>query len=162
MGPDFFDLIIIITLALFLLRGISNGLIGEIAGIISLIGAFWAAKSWNEQLAPYLSFITDPSWRIIAACVLIFIAVMFAIAWFARMLNKLLAYSFVGWLNKIGGAILGLAKGIILWAVIFIFLSALFQNEPFLRESRAYPYFKQIVAQIQPWMPEGIANKINI
>lgn len=162
MGPDFFDLIILITLALFILRGIYNGLIGEIAGIISLVGAFWAAKSWNEQLAPYLSFITDPSWRIIASCVLIFIAVMFVIAWFARMLNKLLAYSFVGWLNKIGGAILGLAKGIILWALIIIFLSMLFQNEPFMKESRALPYFRQIVTQIQPFLPEGIANKINI
>lgn len=162
MGQDIFDLVIVITLVFFTLRGIRNGLIGEIAGILSLICGFWAARAWNAQLAPYLSFISDPSWQIIASCAIIFIAVMFAIGFLARLLKKVAAYSFVGWLDKLGGALLGLAKGIILWTLLFVVLVNLFQNAPFLRDSRALPYFRAIIQQIQPWLPPAMANKIII
>lgn len=162
MSQDILDLVIVVTLVLFTIRGIRNGLIGEVAGIFSLVGGFWAARAWNGDLAAYLTFIEDPSWRIIASCVLIFIAVMLGIGLIARILKKIVSYSFAGWLDKIGGALLGLAKGILLWALLFIVLANLFQNAPFLQQSRSYPYFQHIIAQIQPYLPESIANKIGI
>ena len=162
MGTEIFDLIIIITLALFTLRGISNGLIGEVAGIAALLGGFWAARAWNADLAPYLSFISDPSGQRIAACVIIFIAVMLAIGFIAKILKKIASYSFVGWIDKLGGAILGFAKGLLLWTLLFIVLVNLFHDAPFLRDSRAIPYFQAIIAQIQPWLPPELASKLAI
>lgn len=160
MGQDIFDLIIVVTLVLFTLRGISNGFVGEVAGIFSLVGGFWAARAWNAQIAPYLDFIADPSLRQIAACALIFVVVMLGIGLLARLLKKLVAFSFVAWADRLAGAILGFAKGLLIWALIFIVLEKLFQDAPFMRDSRAIPYFTAIIDQIKQWLPPELASHI--
>lgn len=160
MGQDIFDLIIVVSLVLFTIRGITNGFIGEIAGICSLIGGFWAARAWNAQVAPWLNFISDPSLRSIAACVLVFVVVMLAIGLLARILKKIVSFSFAAWADRLAGAVLGLAKGLLIWALIFIILEKLFSESPFLRDSRALPYFNAIIDQIRQWLPPELANRI--
>lgn len=160
MGQDIFDLIIVVTLVLFTLNGIRNGFIGEVAGICSLIGGFWAARAWNAQVAPFLDFISDPSLRSIAACALIFVVVALAIGLLARGLRKLVSFSFVAWVDRLAGALLGLAKGLLIWALIFIVLEKLFRDAPFLRDSRALPYFTAIIDQIKQWLPPELASRI--
>lgn len=159
---EIFDIIIIVTLLLFTLRGIKNGLIGEIAGIFSLVAGFWAASAWNEALAPHLGFIADPSWRVIVACAVIFFGVMLGIAIIAHILKKIVSYSFIGWIDKLGGLLLGLAKGVIVWGVIIIALSYLVQDAAFMRESRTVPYFSSLLTQIQKWLPPDMLNNIRI
>lgn len=160
MGQDIFDLIIVVTLVLFTIRGVTNGFIGEVAGICSLIGGFWAARAWNAQVAPWLNFISDPSLRSIAACALVFVAVMLAIGLLARILKKVISFSFAAWADRLAGAVLGLAKGLLVWALIFIVLEKLFSDAPFLRDSRALPYFTAIIDQIKQWLPPELASRI--
>lgn len=160
MGPDIFDLVIIVSLVLFTLRGATNGLVGEIAGICSLIGGFWAARAWGAQAGQWLNFIADPSLRSICAYALVFIAAMFAIGLLARIIRKLLAFSFVSWIDRILGASFGLVKGVLVWALIFIIMQKLFQDAQFLRESRALPYFSAIIDQIKQWLPPDLASHL--
>ena len=68
MGHDIFDLVIILTLVFFTIRGISQGFIAEAAGIVSLLVGFWVAKTYNGVLEPYLTFLSDPGWRSICRC----------------------------------------------------------------------------------------------
>lgn len=160
MGHDIFDLVVVVTLALFTLRGISNGFIGEIAGIFALLGGFWAARAWNAALSPQLAFISDPGLRPMAACVIIFFAVMLVIGVIARILKKLASFSFVAWADRLCGAILGLIKGIFVWTLIFIVLEKVVPDAQFLRDSRSYPYFNDIIAQIRQWLPPELAARI--
>ena len=67
MGQDIFDLIVVLTLAFFAGRGYLNGFVGEVAGIVSLLGGFWAAHTYHYLLSPHLTLISDPGWRTIAA-----------------------------------------------------------------------------------------------
>lgn len=160
MGHDIFDLVIIVTLVFFTLRGASNGFVGEVAGIFSLVGGFWAARAWNGQVAPYLDFIADPGLRSIAACALIFVVVMLAIGLLARILKKIVAFSFVAWADRLAGALLGLCKGLLIWALVFIVLEKLFQDAAFMRDSRALPYFSALIDQIRQWLPPELASRI--
>lgn len=162
MSQDIFDLVIILTLVFFTFRGIRNGLIGEVAGIFSLVGGFWAARAWNAQLAPHLGFIADVSLRNIVACILIFIAVMLAIGLLARILKKVVAFSFVAWADKIGGAILGLAKGVLIWALLLIFIGKIFHDSQFIQDSRLMPYFQIVIDQIREWIPSDLAARTGI
>ena len=160
MGQDIFDLVIVVTLVLFTIRGLTNGFIGEAAGIVSLIGGFWAARAWSAQVAPWLDFISDPSLRSIAACALVFIAVMLAIGLLARLLKKIMSFSFAAWADRLAGALLGLAKGALIWALIFIVLEKLFRDAPFMRDSRMLPYFTALIDQIRQWLPPDLASRI--
>lgn len=162
MGHDIFDLIILFTLLGFTVRGFQLGLIGEVAGICSVIFGFWAASSWNGIVAPWLEFIADPNWRVITACVLIFFAVMLAIGVIARILQKIASWSFVGWINRLTGAILGFIKGVLIWLLLLIIISAILPQAEFLRTSRTLPYFKATIPYIQQWLPPDIAARIRL
>lgn len=160
MGPDILDLVIVVSLVLFTIRGVTNGFVGEIAGICSLVCGFWAARAWGMAASQWFGFIADPSLRSIVAYTVVFIVVMLAIGLVARLLRKLLAFSFAGWIDRIAGALLGLAKGLFVWALIIIVLEKLFQDAPFLRDSRALPYFTAIIDQIRQWLPPELASHI--
>lgn len=160
MGQDIFDLVIVVTLVFFTLRGIGNGFIGEAAGILSLVGGFWAARTFSGQLSPHLDFISDPSLRYVAACAILFIGVMLAIGLVARILQKVIALSFAAWADRLGGALLGLAKGILLWAIIIVLLEKLFRDAPFMRDSRVLPYLGAIIDQLKQWLPPQLAEHI--
>lgn len=162
MATNVFDLVIILTLALFIYRGARNGLIGEVAGIFALVTGFWAARSWHDALESQLGFIADPTGRVIVACALIFIAVMLAVGILARILKKILSLSFAGGIDELAGAALGLTKGILIWALIIVVLIKLFPDAPFLRDSWMLPYFRKIVALISQWLPPQLAEHLNL
>ena len=109
MGQDIFDVIIVLVLTAFAARGFWTGFVGEVAGLISIVGGFWVSHHFHTVLAPHLTFITEPAWRNIASYVLLFLGVLIAVGLLARLLQKLLAFSFVGWIDKLTGGLLGLA-----------------------------------------------------
>lgn len=162
MTSDIFDLIIIVTLVLFTLRGLSNGFIREIAGILSLLVGFWAARTFNMQLVPHLTFIHNPDLRNLAAVVLLFIGGMLLVGILARLLKKLMALSFATWIDRLAGGILGLAKGILVWTLIIIVLEKFFRDAPFMQHSRALAYFSALTDAIRPWLPPSLADHIAI
>lgn len=104
MGQDIFDLIIVLALVLFAGRGFVHGFVGEVAGVVSLVGGFWAAHAYHSLLSPRLTAIADPAWRTIAAYVLIFLAVILVVAVLARLLQKILSFSFVSWADRLAAA----------------------------------------------------------
>lgn len=160
MGADIFDLIILLSLIFFIISGFIRGLIGEIAGLCAAIFGFWGAAVWNERLAARLAFISNPDWRLICASVIIFFGIMLLVGMAARILEKIATFSFIGWLNRLGGGLFGLLKGIIIWLFALLLLQAFFQNAEFMRESRALPYFKSMVPYIQQILPPDLARHV--
>ena len=78
MGQDIFDVIIVLVLTAFAARGFWTGFVGEVAGLISIVGGFWVSHHFHTVLAPHLTFITEPAWRNIASYVLLFLGVLIA------------------------------------------------------------------------------------
>ncbi|MBB5143189.1 CvpA family protein [Desulfovibrio intestinalis] len=162
MGQDIFDLIVVLTLAFFAGRGYINGFVGEVAGIVSLLGGFWVAHNYHDMLSPHLAFITDPGWRTIAAYVLVFLGVLIAVALLARLLQKILSFSFVSWADRMAGAALGLAKGALLWSLGMIVLQKFFSHAAFMQHSRVLPYFTALTAQVRGWLPPDLVSRLGL
>lgn len=162
MGQDIFDLIIVLALVFFAGRGFAHGFVGEVAGVVSLVGGFWAAHAYHPLLSPRLTSIADPAWRTIAAYVLIFLAVILAVAVLARILQKILSFSFVSWADRLAGGLLGLAKGVLLCAVVLLLLQKLFGDAEFLRHSRALPYFNSLISQVRGWLPPDLISRFGL
>ena len=162
MGQDIFDLFVVLTLVFFTLRGARVGLVGEVAGVAALVGGFWAARAFHGLVSPHLTFIAGEGWRTLAAYVLVFAAVMLAVGLAARLLKKLVAFSFAAWADRLAGGIFGLAKGVLIWALVLIVAEKLFQNDAFMRDSRVMPYFHALVGQLREWLPPGIVARLGI
>jgi membrane protein required for colicin V production len=162
MGQDIFDLIIVLILVFFAARGFIQGFVGEVAGLVSLLGGFWAAHHYHQLLAPRLTMLTDPAWRVIAAYVLIFLGVIISVALLARILQKILSFSFVSWADKLAGCLLGLAKGVLICSLVLLFLQKFFAGAPFMQHSRALPYFNALMYQVHGWLPSDLTTLLGI
>lgn len=162
MGQDLFDLVVVLALVLFTVRGFINGFVGEVAGLVSLLGGFWAAHNYHTRLVPHLTFVSEPVWRSILAYVLIFLAVIVLVALLARLLQKILSFSFVSWADGIAGGLLGLAKGVLLCSLALLALQKFFANAAFLQNSRALPYFNALMLQVRSWLPPDIQTRLGI
>ncbi|MGF0000195.1 CvpA family protein [Desulfovibrio sp. SGI.133] len=151
MGQIISDGIIVLALAVFAVRGACTGLVGEAASLLSLVGGFWVASHFYSVLAQHLTFIT--AWRDLASYVLLFLAVFIAVG----LLQKLLPFSCTGWIDKVAGGLLGLARGVLIMAVILLILQTIFGNAGFLRHSRVLPCFAPIMVQVHDWdwLPPG-------
>lgn len=162
MGQDIFDLIIILVLVYFLGRGFVHGFVGEVAGIVSLVGGFWVARAYHPELSRHLTAIADPAWRTIAAYVLIFLAVILTVAVLARLLQKILSFSFVSWADRLAGGLLGLAKGALLCALALLVLQKFFHDAPFMQHSRVLPYFNALIQQVRGWLPPDLLARLGL
>ena len=162
MTQDIFDLIVVLTLAFFAGRGYLNGFVGEVAGIVSLLGGFWAAHTYHHLLSPHLTLISDPGWRTIAAYVLVFLGVLISVALLARLLQKILSLSFVSWADRLAGAALGFAKGALLWSLCMLVLQKYFSQAAFMQHSRVPPYFVALSAQVRGWLPPDLVSRLGL
>ena len=162
MGQDVFDLLVVLTLVVFAGRGFFQGFVAEVAGLVALLGGFWAAHHYHALLAPRLTAIADPSWRGIAAYVLIFLAVLIAVALVARILQKILSFSFVAWADKLAGGAVGLAKGTLLCALALLLLQKFFAQAAFMQHSRTLPYFNALIAQVRGWLPPDLLARLGL
>jgi membrane protein required for colicin V production len=162
MGQDIFDLLVVLVLVFFAGRGFFHGFVEEAAGLLSLLGGFWAARTWHSWLAGHLAFINEPLWRSMAAYALIFFAVIVFVGLLARLLQKILVFSFVAWADKAAGAFVGLAKGLILCALFLLVLQKFFYNEPFIKNSRTIPYLSALTEQAQNWLPQELRARVGL
>lgn len=160
-GADILDLVILVTLFLYVANGFMSGFIIQGCRLFSLVGAFWAVRAWTSPAADWLTFISSPAWRSIMAAAIILTAVLIGIGILGRLLKKLVSFSFGGWIDRICGALLALVVGLIFWTVILLFLHKLFPGAEFLRDSRALPYFDGIFRFLSPWLPQQLIEYLN-
>ncbi|HIW01222.1 MAG TPA: CvpA family protein [Candidatus Desulfovibrio intestinipullorum] len=162
MGQDILDITIILILFFFTIRGYFNGLVGEVAAIVSLVGGFVVAHKFHPLLAPYLDFIAEPMWRTMAAYVVLFVAVVIGVALLARLVQRLLSLAFATWADRLGGGFFGLAKGILVCSLIFLVLGKFFSTADFYKNSRVRPYMTAVIEQLRTSLPPDIVKKFSL
>lgn len=160
MGQDIFDLIVILVLVFFTGRGMYNGFIGEAAGIVALVGGFWAANTFHTTVVPRITFVADPTWRPLVAYALIFIGVMVLVGVIAQILRKILQLSFAVWIDRLAGLALGLCKGLLVCSLLLIIVQKFFYDADFVRHSRTLPYLQSIMQQIRDWLPDDLTSRL--
>lgn len=161
MALNYFDVIVVCVLLLFSLRGCLRGFVGEIAGIAGILGGLWLAHRYHMTVAAHLLFLNDPVWRVMAAYVLTFLAVLMSVGLLGRVLRKILAFSFVSWVDKAAGFLLGLLKGLIACALLLFVAQRFVGDAEFMRQSRTLPYINAVMEQVRARLPAPLAEKMS-
>jgi membrane protein required for colicin V production len=118
---NWLDVVIAIILIISLFIGLKAGLIKTVISLAGLILGIFLAGRYYQLLAGKLIFISSDKVAGIVAYIIILIVVMIAAAIIAWLLSKIVSAIMLGWLNHIGGAILGLLiAGIFLGAILAI------------------------------------------
>ena len=118
------DLILLIPVVWLCIRGFSKGFIIELASLIGLILGIVAAYYFSgyvmDLMKDYFTF--NEQTRRIIAYIVIFLAVMLVVYLIGKALEKVIDIVMLGWLNKLLGAMVGLAKGVVLVGIILFII----------------------------------------
>jgi membrane protein required for colicin V production len=107
------DIIIIVYLALSVLTGFMEGLIRTVLSIIGLIVGIILAAHFYTQLGNIFTFISNKNVANIVAFVIILVAVMIIAAIIGLILRSIVKNIMLGWVDKLGGAVIGLILGVL-------------------------------------------------
>ncbi|PID40602.1 MAG: colicin V production protein [Proteobacteria bacterium] len=137
-----FDIVIVSVLAYGLIRGIFRGLVRELSSIIGVLGGFYAAYTYYPHMSKLLSgWISDSSYLNIISYLVIFAAVMVVVGILAVIIKYLLNIAYLGWLDRVSGALFGVLKGALVICVLFTVLTAFLpKGTPFIKNSTLAPY----------------------
>jgi len=118
------DYIVIGILIFSTLKGFFRGLIVEVLSIVGLVGGLYLAGRFYPALQSWGMAIGVPSAiaRIIAY-ILILCLVSGAAAWLGSVLTKAAKRLFMGWLNRLAGAIFGFIEGALIIIILLIVIS---------------------------------------
>ncbi|MGD9486719.1 MAG: CvpA family protein [Calditrichaceae bacterium] len=122
---NYLDITLIITIAIFTIRGLFRGLITELMTLVALILGFFIAV-YYLQPAVQLLLVSFPSLPEFAARIIGFIVLFFAVNLTVRLLSKLLnSFASLGLLqpvNKIAGGVFGFVKTVFVLSIILIMI----------------------------------------
>ena len=139
---NFFDITVIVILGYCLIRGIFRGLVKELSSIIGVFGGFYAAYTYYPILAKPLSkWIANTGYLNLLSFMIIFCGVFIIISILGIIINYLLKIVFLGWLDRVSGAMFGAVKGILIVSVLLIALTAFLpKGTPVIKDSLLSPY----------------------
>ncbi len=153
MNP--FDILIIVILGYSLVRGLFRGLVKEVSSIIGVFGGFYAAYTYYKIVAKLFSgLINDVSYLNILSFLIIFCGVLIVVSVLGVIIKYLLNIAFLGWVDRIGGLIFGITKGILIVSVLFISLTAFLpKGSAFIKNSELAPHVS--------WVSENMAKVVS-
>jgi membrane protein required for colicin V production len=120
---NWLDIVIIIGLIISLVNGIQQGLIKVLFSLAGGIIGVVLAGRYSDALAEKLSFISDINIAGIVAFIIIVIATLIVATILGIIVKKIASAVLLGWLDKLGGAVLGVVMGaIFIGAILAMYL----------------------------------------
>ena len=151
---NYLDIIIAIILLLFGVKGFRKGLIIEVVTLLAFAVGIYGAMHFSDFTAEHLKEFMEinPKYLNTTAFVLTFILLVILVNIIGRMVTKLIQAMNLGFFNKLGGALFGIAKGVLLCSIMVMVLNN-FQLigivKPEVREqSKLYPYVEETVPYV--------------
>lgn len=118
---NWLDIAIVIIVAFFATTAFSAGLIRELVTLVSaVVGVVVAGLFYDDLARDVLVFIDNKDTASIVAFLVLLGAIYLAGQLIAIMLKQVAAVLLLGWADRLGGALFGLLKGLVVVEVLLI------------------------------------------
>ncbi|ACD94738.1 CvpA family protein [Trichlorobacter lovleyi] len=134
------DIAILAVLALGALRGLLRGLIKEAAALTALLLGGWLAFRYHEKAAVLLHGMLPPVAARMVAFILLLILVGLAAHLLGNLLTGLVRLALLGWVNRLGGMVLGCLEGALVLGMFFYAVVAVPFSFPFKETVQKHPF----------------------
>ena len=121
---NYLDIIIGIIWIIFALGGLRNGIIREAFSLAAFLGGIYGAIRLSDMVGKWLSNIinVNEEWMAVISFIIVFIVLALLINWLGNLLANLIESVSLGFIDKIGGIVFGVAKGFLLVGVLILLL----------------------------------------
>jgi membrane protein required for colicin V production len=119
---NFLDIIILIIIGIFCVKGLMKGLIREVFTLIGLLVGYVVAMREMSVSAHWLKKVVDIPASIagVVTFILLFIGVLLLFRWLAGLLKILTRHTLLAWVDRSGGFLLGLFKGLLVSSLVMM------------------------------------------
>ena len=151
------DIIILICLVPSLIQGLRKGFISQANAIISIIAGVWASAKFANvlgvQLAEYITA-SEQILKIVSFAIILTLTFL-VLGVLSRMLESIVNFVMLGWVNKLLGAAFAFVKGVLILGLILNIITTLsggIVNSEVFSESALYPVINSIANTIFPYI----------
>ena len=154
---NYLDIVIAIILFLFGFKGLRKGLVVEVVTLLAFGVGIYGAMHFSDFTAEHLQEVMtiDPKYLNTVAFILTFVLLVVLVNLIGRAVKKMVQTMNLGFFDRLGGFVFGVAKGVLLCsAVVLMFNNLQFTGlikEDVKKESRLYPYIEKTV----PYLYQG-------
>jgi len=157
-----FDYIVLSIIGLSVVLSVMRGLVREVLAIMGWLAAFYVARTYASQILPMMpvNIPTEPL-RVLAAFLVLFLATLLVASLLAIALTAIFKTIGLGWINRLLGAIFGLARGVLIVCII-VFLAGLtnLPKDTSWRNAMFSAPIEAMVITMLPWIPISMAQHV--
>ena len=158
-----FDFAVIGVIGVSALLAFVRGFVRVVVSLAAWVVALLAAIHFSGRLGAVLpEFGTGPAGRYVAAFALIAITVLLVGALLAWALSKVVRSVGLGWVDRLLGAGLGLARGV-LFVVLGVLLAGLtdLPSQDWWQNAYLAPPLVVAALSLRPWLPKAFAGRLD-
>jgi len=157
-----FDFVVVGIIGLSTIFAFARGFVRVVISLAAWVVALVAAFQYADALAAWLPALGDaPRVRYIGAFVLIIVVVLLVGALLGWLLSRLVRAVGLGFLDRSLGAVLGLARGLLI-VVVVVLIGGLttFPQQEWWRHAMFAPALVDAALSLRPWLPQGWAQQL--
>jgi membrane protein required for colicin V production len=156
------DYAVLGVMGVSILWGIWRGLVREVISLAGWVIAFLAANLFAGPLADALpQSVSRPELRVLIAYVGVFFVMLLVSKLFALVVSKMVQAVGLGGIDRVLGALFGLARGALIVAA-FALVAGLttLPAQPAWKESATGPWLAACAQALKPWLPPAFAERL--
>lgn len=139
-------------------KGLKNGLFVEFASLVSFFIGIYIAVKFSYIVGNVIGDGTSKSVKVFAF-VLTLILVIIGIYFLAKLLSKVASFVFLGWLNKLGGAVFAVLKMVLLLGIVLsLFQKVNFDDALISKETQEKSLFFNPILKTSEFMLPVLTN----
>jgi len=144
------DTLILAVIAISSAFGVWRGFIKETLSLLSWIAALLVSRVYSESLAGMLgNLIDNPSVRYVTAFSVLFVIIIMLGAALNHFMSKLLVVTGLKTLDRLLGAVFGVARGTVIVLVVLFVLNVFVSGAEWWQQSTLIPYGMVLIEESQ-------------
>jgi len=156
------DWVILGVVCFLVVAGLWKGLVRLVFAVLSVVAAAVKKRLTTGLGTQALTPLTrNPALAAVASFIIAFVVVLILMGFLGRLLSRAIHLLGLGWVDRLGGAILGLAGAALVVGALFLVLGlAGMEQNDWVRDSALAPYGNEIADLLDGVFPEDIRDMI--
>ncbi len=141
-----YDIVILVIVLLFLVRGLWVGALRQITVFLALYIGYIVASQYHQEIFPMLEKVSDnPKVIFLTSYVLLFLVTYLIVLLLGKLLKMVVDLSLAGWFDRLLGGVIGILKAAIIVVLLHILLGTVLAPEnTMLRKCSLCPYLNTV------------------
>tara|TARA_R100001143_G_scaffold29905_2_gene29157 strand:- start:244 stop:720 length:477 start_codon:yes stop_codon:yes gene_type:complete len=139
------DVAILIVVGISAVFGISRGFVREVLSVLAWIAAIVVARLYSPHLAPFFTVTDNETARYALAFAVLCLITLIVGGIINHFMARLVSMVGLQMTDRLLGTLFGVARGVIIVAIVVYFAASSYSLELWWQESVAIPYIERVI-----------------